>query len=228
MDSRPTSAQSLPANALVGLYGAGGFAREVMPLLAHIQLNNPGMQRCFIETTPKTDSINGCPLISEAAFLGATDRPRYFNVAIADSRHRQRLATICMQRGALPLTLVSPQTVIYDNNLIGEGAILCAHTTVTSNARIGRFFHANLYSYVAHDCVIGDFVTFAPNVQCNGCVHVGDHAYVGTGAILKPGSLDKPLVIGEGAIVGMGAVVTRDVPPHTTVVGNPARPLERP
>jgi acetyltransferase-like isoleucine patch superfamily enzyme len=116
---------------------------------------------------------------------------------------------------------------VYDGNQIGEGVILCDHTLVTSNARIGRFFHANIYSYVAHDCVIGDYVTFAPSVHCNGNVHIHRHAYIGTGAILKQGSPERPLVIGEGAVVGMGAVVTKDVPAHTTVVGNPARPLAK-
>ena len=82
----------------------------------------------------------------------------------------------------------------------------------------------NIYAYIAHDCVIGDYVTFAPNVHCNGNVHVHDHAYIGTGAIIKQGTTSKPLVIGEGAVVGMGAVVTKDVPPFTTVIGNPAKP----
>jgi acetyltransferase-like isoleucine patch superfamily enzyme len=93
--------------------------------------------------------------------------------------------------------------------------------------KIGKFFHANLFSYVAHDCTIGDYVTFAPNVACNGNVMIGDHAYIGTGAVLKQGTREAPLRIGEGAVVGMGAVVTKDVAPFTTVVGNPARVLER-
>ncbi len=109
--------------------------------------------------------------------------------------------------------------------VIDSGAILAPFVTITSNVRIGKNFHANIYSYVAHDCVIGDFVTFAPAVRCNGNVVIEDHAYIGTGAILKQGRPDKPLVIGRGAVVGMGAVVTKDVPPGVTVVGNPARPL---
>ena len=73
--------------------------------------------------------------------------------------------------------------------------------------------------------MIGDFVTFAPGVMCNGNVHIDDHAYIGTGAILKQGTPDKPLRIGRGAVVGMGAVVTKDVAPGETVIGNPARPM---
>ena len=75
--------------------------------------------------------------------------------------------------------------------------------------------------------MVGDFVTFAPGVHCNGNVVVEDHAYIGTGAILKQGQPGQPLVIGRGAVVGMGAVVTKSVAPGATVVGNPARPLQK-
>ena len=49
-----------------------------------------------------------------------------------------------------------------DDVTIGEGALISPFVTFTSNIRIGDHFHANLYSYVEHDCVIGDYVTFAP------------------------------------------------------------------
>jgi sugar O-acyltransferase (sialic acid O-acetyltransferase NeuD family) len=114
----------------------------------------------------------------------------------------------------------------YDDIEIKEGAICCANTMITSNVRIGRHFHLNIYSYVAHDCVVGDFVTFAPGVRCNGRVHIADFAYIGTSAVFRQGEEGKPLRIGKGAIVGMGAVVTKDVPDGVTVVGNPAAPLK--
>jgi hypothetical protein len=123
------------------------------------------------------------------------------------------------------LSIHAPQTVFLDCNSIGEGSIFCPNTMVTSNATIGRFFQANIYSYVAHDCVIGDFVTFAPGVRCNGRVQIGDFAYIGTNAVIREGSPDKPLRIGKDSVVGMGAVVTKDVPDGVVVVGNPARPL---
>ena len=75
--------------------------------------------------------------------------------------------------------------------------------------------------------MVGDFVTLAPGVQCNGNVVIEDHAYIGAGAVIKQGQPGKPLVIGSGAMVGMGAVVTKSIPPGITVVGNPARPLQR-
>ena len=93
--------------------------------------------------------------------------------------------------------------------------------------RIGRQFHGNFYSYVAHDCVVGDYVTFAPAVRCLGNVVIEDHAYIGTGAVLRQGTPGNPLVIGRGAVVGMGAIVTKSVPPGVTVVGNPAKPLSK-
>lgn len=54
-----------------------------------------------------------------------------------------------------------------------------------------------------------------------GNVIIGDDAWIGASVTILPN-----VTIGEQAIVGAGAVVTRDVPPHTIVVGNPARAIK--
>ncbi|SCZ14499.1 NeuD/PglB/VioB family sugar acetyltransferase [Microvirga guangxiensis] len=221
----------MPKDILVGLFGAGGYAREVMPYVAAASKHLEGdLERtakfCFVEKAPSAFELNGYSVLSEEDFF-ASEADLYFNVAIADSRLRERIAARCASEGAHPIDLRADNVVVMDQVTIGDGQILSPFVTLTSNIHIGRFFHANIYSYVAHDCKIGDFVTFAPGVKCNGNVVIEDHAYIGTGAIIRPGSSSKPLVIGTGAIVGMGAVVTKNVEPGTTVVGNPARPFVR-
>lgn len=214
---------------LFGLVGAGGFAREVMPyarqsVARELGVDEAAVQVYFAETwQPKEPECNGRPLISLDAFL-AMDGDHYFNVAIADGTARARIIEKIGAR-AEPLAVVSQHALVLERNEVGDGAILCPSSMVTSNVRIGKFFHANPYSSVAHDCVVGDYVTFLPGARCSGRVQIGDYACIGAGAVIKQGSDDKPLSIGARAIVGMGAVVTKDVPPGVTVVGNPARPL---
>ena len=53
-------------------------------------------------------------------------------------------------------------------------------------------------------------------------VRLCDDSWVGAGAIILRGT-----TIGEAAIVGAGAVVTKDVPPHVIVAGNPAKIIRR-
>lgn len=217
---------------LYAIIGAGGFGREVAPLTRHTMSLQYGAETDFEVVFVLEDAffspqppINGRRVLSMSQFLNATASARKYTIAIGNSRIRERIADAIPPDLAQPFSIVAKNHVAFDNNTVGEGAIWCSFTHLTSNATIGRFFHANIYSYVAHDCVIGDFVTFAPGVMCNGHVEIEDHAYIGAGAVIKEGG-DKPIVIGRGAVVGMGAVVTKSVPPGAVVVGNPARMRE--
>lgn len=212
---------------LFGVYGVSGCGRGVMPL-AREQLRRQGIapeRLVFIDDNPDDSLVNGHRVVTYAEFLDIPSDERHVAVAIANSTIRQKLADRCQKDAIHSWSVSATNVVTLDEVQVGEGALLCPFVTLTSNISIGRFFHANLYSYVEHDCVIGDFVTFAPAVKCNGNIVIEDHAYIGTGAVIKQGKPGRPLVIGKGAVVGMGAVVTKDVPAGATVVGNPAKLL---
>lgn len=57
-----------------------------------------------------------------------------------------------------------------------------------------------------------------PDFDVFGKVVINDWAYIGASSQIMPG-----VTIGEGALIAAGSIVTKSVPPHTVVGGNPAR-----
>lgn len=203
--------------SIIGIYGAAGCGRGIMPL---VRFQYPDALHIFIDDAPSSTRANGHDVISWEEFISLAVNPKFVSIAISDPTIREKIAERCAY-AEIPLIEVRASSVIeMDDVLLGEGACLSPFVTLTSNIRIGRCLHANLYSYIEHDAKVGNFVTLAPGAKINGNVTIGDYAYIGSGSVIRQG-----LTIGSRATIGMGAVVTRDVPPGITVVGNPAKSL---
>jgi len=208
----------------VAVYCGGGFGREVAWLAQECGQNVV----CFIDDDESKQGVllNGIPMLSlkearrkfpEAGVVGGTGTPAT----------RELLMKKASGAGLGFATLIHPRVERSSWIDIGEGAVICAGNILTTNIVLGRHVQINLDCTIGHDVVMGDFATLAPGVHVSGCVRLGHRVYIGTGAVILNGTSDAPLVIGDDAVVGAGAVVTKSVPAGVTVVGVPARPIER-
>ena len=77
--------------------------------------------------------------------------------------------------------------------------------------------HVGAYSYIAFDARILSH-DMTRNLRAH--TRIGRNCFIGGHALILPG-----VEIGDSCIVGAGSVVTKSVPPHCIVAGNPARIL---
>jgi UDP-3-O-[3-hydroxymyristoyl] glucosamine N-acyltransferase len=103
---------------------------------------------------------------------------------------------------------------IGSNTCIDRGSI--GDTVIRRGAKIDNLVH------IAHNCTIGERSLIIANCMIGGSTVVGADAWVAPST-----AVNNKLTIGERATVGTGAVVIRNVDPGATVVGNPAKPLDR-
>jgi len=117
--------------------------------------------------------------------------------------------------------------------VIGQDCNVCDHVFIENDVVIGDRVTVKCGIYIWDGVTIEDDVHLGPNVVFTndlyprskqsfelGRIIVRRGASVGANSTVLPG-----VTIGERALVGAGSVVTKDVPPHALVVGNPARPI---
>jgi sugar O-acyltransferase (sialic acid O-acetyltransferase NeuD family) len=105
---------------------------------------------------------------------------------------------------------------------VGHDCVIQGGCWIQTNISIGNHCGVGLDCVIGHDVTIQNYAWVGPRVTILGRVTVKEGATLGAGAIIK-----GDVAIGEYSLVGMGAVVIEDVPPKTTVMGNPARVINR-
>lgn len=141
-----------------------------------------------------------------------------------------------------PLVSIGFDVMVHETVTVGEFTKLADGTWIGANTVIGSFVRTGkscmigagvtvkTQTIISPDTIIEDNVFIGPGVMILHDTLEGDHlpvkirtgAYIGARACIAAG-----VTIGKGAIVGAMAFVNKDVPPHTTVIGIPAKEMKK-
>src|SRR5690349_20285355 len=181
----------------IGIFGSGGFGREVLSLLDDAGLGN--RVSAFFETDEiwRDRTVSGLPVLPASQFDPARTE---MILAIGNPAGRRSVRDSLPNETHYP-TIVHPSVIRGRSVELGKGAVVCAGCILTCDIQIDAHVQLNLCTTVGHDCVLEDFVTTAPAVNLSGRCKIGASTYLGTNASLREG-----LSIAPGTVIGMGAV----------------------
>jgi sugar O-acyltransferase (sialic acid O-acetyltransferase NeuD family) len=175
----------------------------------------------FIDDTPEKAGTErfGWPVLTRSA-LHEYPEAQVLAVPGGPASYRNResvVAGLGVKRERFA-TLIHPAARVSPRARVGFNVLIMAGVVVTSTAVVGNHVCILPNSVIHHDSSVGDWALIGSNVTIAGNVIVGANAYIGSGTSVIHGAR-----IGDGALLGLGSNVIRDVAPHTTVAGNPAR-----
>jgi sugar O-acyltransferase (sialic acid O-acetyltransferase NeuD family) len=159
---------------------------------------------------------------SSAQLLAAVGTYEGVVVAIGNNAIRRVKQQQLVQAGAVMATIVHPAAVVSKHAYVGAGSVVFATAVINPFCEIGDGAILNTGCSVDHDCSLGAFVHVSPGARLAGQVQVGDESWVGIGACVR-----QLTSIGAHVTVGAGAAVVSAVADDLTVVGVPARAVDK-
>ena len=206
--------------------GGGGHASDVWGLIEDLNsARNPQIKVVAIvdSTWERQDRFAHEPVDLITADLPPSGLCRHFISTIGSPGVRETVANAATVMGLLPLhSLIHPKSNVHHRSSVGDGSVVLGYCSVHRGSRLGKHVYLSHGCLIGHDVQICDYSNVLPGAIISGDVSVGHRSSIGSGAIVLEG-----LTISDNATVGAGAVVTCDVLEGQTVIGAPARPMEK-
>lgn len=144
-----------------------------------------------------------------------------FTCALGDPYYRKKYVDIIKEKGGSFFSIISSKSIIHPNAQIGEGVMISAFCSISSDTKIGDFTTIHPFCNIGHDAEIGEYCEIESYTFMGGGSCIGNHVTLHTRATILP-----HVKVGNGAIVGAGSIVLRNVKEGITVFGNPAKKVE--
>ena len=159
------------------ILGAGGFAREVSWLISELNSDPKSPQiklHGFVGRQSNKSHLHGLKILGDDDWaLTHISTSVNFVIAIGQSSFREKLAHRYEGQGFQSVKLQHPSVRSSAHISVGQGSILCAGSSLTTDISIGRHVIVNLHCTIGHDVLIEDYATLAPGVHVSGGVHIG-------------------------------------------------------
>lgn len=220
MEKFTGSKQGSEAMEKIILIGDGGHSKVIQDIIH--ELNDVEIRAILDDRYHETTLIDGVTY-APLQFLDEINIEQFkFCLAIGHNETRKNLSkslNIPTERFA---TLIHPKAIISRTANIQNGTVVMAGAVVNANTEIGNHCIINTNAVVEHDNKLHDYVHISPNATLAGTVSVGTGSQIGAGA-----TIIQNKHVGKWCIVGAGGVVTRSVDDSLTVVGIPAKAIDK-
>ena len=120
------------------------------------------------------------------------------------------------------LTVQHPTAVISKYSKVGNGVTIHPFVNIGPGVIIKNNIHIFSHSLIGHNTILSHFSYIANNASIGAFVTIKEGGYIGMNASIK-----ERIIIEKWSTVGMVSVVIKNVKEGSTVVGNPAKALEK-
>ena len=203
------------------IYGAGGLGKEILCLI--IKKFDEWNPIGFVDDgVCEGEIIKGIPVLPKSFLYQNHQNKLAVAIGIADPTIKMKIFTDLKEKTDLYFpVLIAPTAVVDESAELDEGCIVSNFCLISINVKLGKCVFLNTKCDIGHNSVIGNFCSLMP---CNvsGNITVGQRTFIGLQAAILQG-----VTIGSDVIVGMGSKVFSNVSENCTVLGYPARIIDK-
>ncbi|MGE5390772.1 MAG: acetyltransferase [Deltaproteobacteria bacterium] len=206
------------------IIGAGGHTKVLIDTLQGYGRKIEGITD--IDAKKRSNSFSGIPIIGEDNVI-LDYNPESVSLInglgmVGRTSRRREIYDYFKGCGYQFDQVIHPSAILSPKTELSEGVQIMAGAIIQPGSRIGHNSIINTGAIIDHDAAIGSHVHVAPGVTISGGVSIGDGSLIGTGATVIQG-----VKISANCIIAAGSVVIRDVAEGTTIMGIPARVVNR-